>query len=171
MLISLDHGNKLTKSLNKVFVSGLSESNTYPPFGGDVVKYKDIFYTLSSERFPYMRDKTTDDRFFVLTLFGIAYELEKASVYSLDNILEIEIAAGLPPAHFGVLNKKFESYIKSDGDIVEFEFNKKPYAIYISRVEVYPQALAAAMLIYGQIKEYPKVTVVDIGGFTVDYPK
>ncbi len=169
MLVAIDHGNKQIKTAGKVFVSGLSESGTYPPFGGDVLKYKDVFYTLSHDRFPYMRDKTSDDRFFILTLFAIAYELEAASIYSPDHIIELDLAVGLPPAHFGGLSKKFQDYFMQDDCIVDFEFNRKPYSVYIKQTEVYPQALSATMLIYSQIKEYPKVTVLDIGGFTADY--
>ncbi len=169
MLIAIDHGNKQIKTVNKNFVSGLSRSRSYPPFGGDVLKYKDVYYTLSSERIPYMRDKTGDARFFILTLFAIVYELEAACFYSDDGVIEIDLAVGLPPAHFGALSKRFAEYFHGEDEIVDFEFNKKPYSVYISRVEVYPQALSAAMLIFNKIKEHPKTTVIDIGGFTADY--
>lgn len=169
MIIPIDHGNKQIKTVNKTFVSGLSETSTYPPFGGDVLKFNDMYYTLSTERLPYMRDKTTDDRFFILSLFAIAYELEAEQLHSSDEVIDVELAVGLPPAHYGSLHSKFKNYFISNDDIVEFEFNKKPYAIYISRIEVYPQALAATMLIFNEIKDKAKVTIIDIGGFTADY--
>lgn len=63
MLISIDHGNKQIKTVHKTFTSGLCESNTRPPFGGDVLFYNGKYYTLSDQRIPYMRDKTADERF------------------------------------------------------------------------------------------------------------
>ena len=77
--------------------------------------------------------------------------------------------SGLPPAHYGALYKEFAKYLEAHNDIVDFTFNKKPYSIYIREVEVYAQAFAAAMLIHNKLKDMPKVIVLDIGGFTVDY--
>ncbi len=66
MLIAIDHGNKQMKTIHcPPFVSGLTESITRP-FGSDILEYQDKFYTLSNQRIPYKRDKTEDDRFFIL---------------------------------------------------------------------------------------------------------
>ena len=75
MIISIDHGNKQIKTLHRTFTSGLCESDTHPPFGRDVLIYNGKYYTLSDQRIPYMRDKTADERFFILTLFAIGFEL------------------------------------------------------------------------------------------------
>lgn len=99
MLISIDHGNKQIKTVHKTFTSGLCESNTRPPFGGDVLFYNGKYYTLSDQRIPYMRDKTADERFFILTLFAIGFELrrmlpsEKRSAFSYasDCLLPITV--------------------------------------------------------------------------------
>lgn len=83
MLIAIDHGNKQMKTIHsKPFVSGLMESIT-KPFGSDILEYQNRFYTLSNQRIPYKRDKTEDDRFFILTLFGIAEELHLKGGYGL----------------------------------------------------------------------------------------
>lgn len=67
MLIAIDHGSKLIKTVNcPPFTSGL--------VGSDVLQYQGKYYQLSDQRIPYRRDKTGDDRFFVLTLFAIATE-------------------------------------------------------------------------------------------------
>ena len=81
------------------FTSGLRESAT-PPFGGEVLQYEGKYYTLVDERIPYRRDKTEDERFFILTLFAIAKEIEARGAYSADTI-PIQLAVGLPPAHYG----------------------------------------------------------------------
>lgn len=38
--------------------------------------YRGKYYTLTDQRIPYRRDKTEDERFFILTLFAIAHEIE-----------------------------------------------------------------------------------------------
>jgi hypothetical protein len=52
---------------------------------------------------------------------------------------------------------------------ISFTFRNKPYSIYISEVNTYPQAYAAAMTVYSMIRDLPRAFVVDIGGFTADY--
>ena len=169
MLISIDHGNKQIKSDHKTFTSGLMESDTRPPFGDNILKYKGPYHTLSDQRIPYMRDKTLDNRFFTLTLFAIAYEILEAGAYSANDIIDVQLAVGLPPAHYGAQYEHFDEYLKGGNDIIDFEFRNKPYSIYISEVASYPQAYAAAMPIYSHIKDLLKAIIIDIGGFTVDY--
>lgn len=167
MIISIDHGNKQIKTDRRIFTSGLKESDTKPPIGNDFLKYRGKYYTLSNNRIPYMRDKTIDNRYYILTLFSIAFEIEDAGYYEED-VLPIKLLVGLPPAHFGSQYEKFEKYFQRD-EIEKFEFHGKQFKIYINEVTAFPQAFAAAMPAYNTIKEYPKVLIVDIGGFTVDY--
>ena len=118
MLIAIDHGNKQMKTIHcPPFVSGLAESITRP-FGSNILEYQDKFYTLSNQRIPYKRDKTEDDRFFILTLFGIANEIETASAY-VPGIIRVQLAVGLPPAHYGAQNEKFIQYFSRRG-VVNF---------------------------------------------------
>ena len=167
MFIAIDHGNKNMKTAHRVFTSGLSESDTRPPFGENILQYGGKYYVLSEQRIPYLRDKTLDDRFFVLTLFAIAFELEAAGLHTSDNVVDIQLAVGLPPLHFGSQYKQFEQYFQKR-DIVNFRLNEKPFSIWIDTVCCYPQAYAAAIA-YQQIREQNKVMVLDLGGFTLDY--
>ena len=76
MLIAVDHGNKQIKTVHAPpFTSGLIQSDT-PGFGTDALAYRGKYYTLTDQRIPYRRDKTEDERFFILTLFAIAHEIE-----------------------------------------------------------------------------------------------
>jgi len=168
MLISIDHGNKQMKTGHKVFTSALTESDTRPPFGDDIMEYKGKYYSLSGNRIPYLRDKTIDERFFILTLFAIAYEIEAAGAYSPDEIIDVQLAVGLPPAHWGTQSKKFEGYFLGK-DVLSFTFKGKPYDIYINEAVCFPQAYAAIIPIYSRLREMAKAVVVDIGGYTVDY--
>jgi len=167
MLIAIDHGNKQIKlPEGRVFTSGLRESDARPPFGEDILKYKGKYYTISDKRIPFMRDKTVDNRFYILTLFAVAFEIEDASRYD-SNLMNVHLLVGLPPAHFGAQYERFEQYFKRGAE--EFEFRGKRFRINVNETTAYPQAFAAAMPVYGYISTQPKVTVIDIGGFTADY--
>lgn len=167
MLISIDHGNKQIKTNHRTFVSGLRESDTRPPFGKDVLFYKGKYYTLTDQRIPYMRDKTADERYFILTLFAVAFELAGTD-YRKDEIVDVQLAIGLPPAHYGAQYERFENYFLNR-DIIDFQLDGRPYSVFISRAICFPQAYAAIMPIYQRIHLYSKVAVLDIGGFTADY--
>lgn len=167
MLISIDHGNKQIKTAHRTFVSGLRESDTRPPFGKEVLFYKGKYYMLTDQRIPYMRDKTVDERYFVLTLFAIAFELAGTD-YHKDEVADVQLAVGLPPAHYGAQYERFEGYFLNR-DIIDFQMDGKPYSVFISKAICFPQAYAAIMPIYQRIRQYPKVAVLDIGGFTADY--
>ena len=167
MLISVDHGNKLIKVLHHApFTSGLQESDV-PPFGGETLKYQGKYYTLSEKRIPYHRDKTEDDRFWILTLFAIAYEIEAVGGYS-QNIIRIQLAVGLPPAHYGAQCEAFTGYFTNRG-AVKFEFRGRTYSIYVEKALCFPQSYAAASTILSSIRTIPKALILDLGGFTADY--
>ena len=143
MLIAMDHGNKQCKLVRSApFISGLTESEVRP-FGPDVLKYKEKYYQISGQRIPYRRDKTEDDRFFILTLFGIANEIEAAGAYA-PGIMRVQLAVGLPPAHYGAQHEKFTQYFFRRG-VVSFTYRGKPYSISIDDVACYPQSYAAAV--------------------------
>lgn len=167
MLIGVDHGNKQIKTVHcNPFVSGLKQSVTRP-FGQNVLRYQNTYYTLSTERIPYRKDKTEDDRFFILTLFALAGEIEARGAYSTE-VQRIQLAVGLPPAHFGAQVERFTQYFGQRG-MVEFEVQGKSYTIYIEDVACFPQAYAAAATMLHTLVEEPKAVILDIGGFTADY--
>lgn len=86
--IPLDHGNRNMKTAEEVFTSGFVESDLKPVLG-EYLEYNGKFYSLTGERIPYMRDKTLDDRFFILTLFGIGKELERRTQPQKDTIYQV----------------------------------------------------------------------------------
>lgn len=160
IIIPVDHGNRNMKTLNFIYTSGLEESDTKTPIGEYLV-YKKI-YTLTERRIPYMRNKTIDNRFFILTLFGIGMESEKQGIYTRQEILNVNLPIGLPPKHYGALYQKFEEYFKRD-EVIDFNFRRREYAVYLNDVMEFPQNYAAAITIFHQISKYDKVIVVDIG--------
>ena len=73
--IAIDHGNRNIKTVNTTFTTGITESDIRPGRGIEYLEHNGKFYVPSNRRIPYQRDKTTDTRFFYLTLLGIAKEL------------------------------------------------------------------------------------------------
>ena len=53
--------------------------------------------------------------------------------------------------------------------MLQFNYKKKEYHVIITDVMAFPQDYAAIMLQHREIRSYPKVVGVDIGGFTTDY--
>lgn len=165
MLIAIDHGNYAIKTPSHTFVSGLAEHTVKPPMAEEILEYDGRYWTLAGKRISYMRDKTQDDRFFILSLFAIAKELEAGGRYT--PMVHLDLAVGLPPEHFGVLQKRFAQYFKRDGGI-RFVYNEKAYTVFIDSVMVFPQAYAAVVPQGSQVVRMPRVFIVDIGGYTTD---
>ena len=174
MIISVDTGNKQMKTENCEFNSGVEILDTLPGELEEVIEYEGKYYRTTNRRISYMEDKTADERYFILTLFAIAKELSYQQKYEgmlPKNLEEIELLVGLPPAHYGKQRKKFREYFYRNGTIVEFGYRGIPYRIVFKEVKVYIQAYAAYCLlaVKKQLSVVPKVLLIDIGGFTVDY--
>ena len=169
MIISVDHGNKSIKTPNALFTSGLIVSEGLQGFKTDYICWNNKYYTLTEQRIAYLRDKTEDERFYVLTLFAIAKELERRKVPETLAPIDITLLVGLPPAHYEQLHSRFEQYFLRRREIVDFEYNGKYYSIRVSKVLSYPQAFAAAVTQFGTLKAHSVAYIIDIGGFTAGY--
>lgn len=164
MLIAVDHGNSFIKTPNLQFCSGVVDYPVRPP-ADDLIEYAGRFWALSNSRVSFMRNKTADNRFFVLTLFAVAKELARLGEPKPLN--EIDLAVGLPPEHIGNLRDSFAQYFKL-GDPINFAYNGIPLTVLIRRVFVYPQAYAAVAPQIAQLMKVKRVFIVDIGGMTTD---
>lgn len=178
----VDVGNHDTKTAHTSLISGYNAYTSKPEMCQEYLKLNDIYYVPTSKRFAYKMDKTEDEQALVLTLLGIAKESifrinrnkvltrnEQQSV--INKITDINLGTGVPPMHCNMLSKKtreyYEEYLK---DTVSFEYNGFDFNLKAKNIFVFPQAYAA---INNNKKctfvtKYPKVYVVDIGGFTVD---
>lgn len=171
MIIFVDHGNKSIKTPNTLFTSGLIVSEGLQGFKTDYICWNNRYYTLTEQRIAYLRDKTEDDRFYVLTLFAIAKELERRKIPETLDPIDITLLVGLPPAHYEQLHSRFEQYFLRRCETIDFEYNGKYYSIRVNKVLSYPQAFAAAVTQYGILKTYSVAYIIDIGGFTIDVLK
>ncbi|MBQ7646848.1 MAG: hypothetical protein IJS94_06225, partial [Clostridia bacterium] len=83
-------------------------------------------------------DKITDGEYFILTLAGIAMELNS---YGLTEA-NVHLAAGLPLKWISQQKKAFSDYLLRVPD-VRFTFNRKNYHVRITGVNIFPQGFAA----------------------------
>lgn len=146
MVISVDTGNKMIKTEHYEFNSGIDVLDTIPGENDEVIEFGGKYYRTTNRRISYMEDKTEDDRYYILTLIAIAKELDtmkKEAVLAPNELIEIELLVGLPPAHYGKYRKKFQQYFQRDGKVVGFKYGGTSYQILIHEVKVYVQAYAA----------------------------
>lgn len=167
MIIGVDNGNSDVKTRNHVFTAGLAVHDLKPAMSDQMIFFNGKYYTLSSERLPYTRDKTADEKCFVLTLFAIAKEILSRGKHSFEN--NIDLGVGLPPEHFPILMNKFQKYFKSFGERVEFEYQGKKFRLLFKSVHVFPQCYSAIVFRSKEISKYSRIFIVDIGGYTLDY--
>ena len=186
----VDVGNYDTKTPSTSFLSGYTVS-TNKPFGvaeDYYLVFEGTYYVLSQQRFPYVQDKTVDEKMFILTLFGIAKEME--TVFSkrfeetahpknhvkqaIADTTTVHLGVGLPPAHLAAQNERTVSYYKEMfGKGVKFTYNGNDYDLKLGEIEVYPQNFAVIAADGRRnpdsiMAQYPDFYTLDFGGFTLD---
>lgn len=169
LTVPVDHGNRNMKTRNLIFTTGLNVLDRKPSRGEDYLKYEEKYYALSEKRIPYQRDKTKDSRFFILTLFAIAKELERKKEIQPEDVVQIQLPIGLPPKHMAELCEKYEAFFKGNGKVQELDYSGKKYHIVIQDTMAFPQDFAALVTRYEELVKVPKVVGIDIGGFTANY--
>ena len=173
-VMSIDTGNKMMKTNHFIFHSGIKRKEQKILPGEEGIFFKGINYLESNQRISYLEDKTIDDRYYILTLLGVAKELEKEGIETgihEGGTIPIQLSVGLPPGDYGKQIRKFREYFWRQGKTVYFSYKGKPYRIRYESVKVYMQGYSAYILVANQLhlQEQPKVLLIDIGGFTVDY--
>ena len=77
IILSVDTGNKMIKTENLEFHSGIEVLDQMPGENEEVLLFEGKYYLVSNDRIIYMEDKTEDNRYFLLTLIAVARELER----------------------------------------------------------------------------------------------
>ena len=164
VIIGVDHGNAAVKTRNASFPNGIAEYDFEPYTNQNVLEYGGKYYVCGSGRLPLLKDKTTGNHFYLLTLAAVAKELDhRATGTSADIIL----AAGLPLTGFGLHKERFKRYLLR-GKPECFLFEGRTYEITIRDVLLYPQGYAAILPNMRLLGDEPSVILCDIGGWTVD---
>ena len=174
LMIPIDTGNKAIKTENFEFHSGITALESMPGENEEALMFQDKYYRLSHERNVYLPDKTLDDRYYLLTLFAIAKELEKlrqSRPFIPGELISMELVVGLPPLYYRSQYKKFRDYFYREGRLVHFAYMGRSYRLAFSNVYVHMQTYAAYLYLAKELKlsTYPKVLMIDIGGYTLDY--
>lgn len=183
IIFGIDHGNGNMKTARLNFPCGYKMQETEPSslFSKDIIEYQGKFYSLTTNKFSYQTDKTSDERALILTLFAIAKEWEarlkeKIPDYEFKkhfsglNGKEIVLSLGLPPAHFEKHHVQFKKYFQDNlRNGIIFKYNGKSIMAYLKDVIVLPQDYAGATIMMGDvIRENNTVYCIDIGDGTVD---
>ena len=178
MVVAVDTGNKNIKTPHtEPFNSGLVCHGAFPPaVKADTLYYAGNYYTLTQSRVPYMYDKTSDESYYILTLFAIAKEFQALGMIRPGQKAvkqDICLAMGLPPTHIHDLAPKYQTYFSRDGRQVSFTYNDISFDIKVGRVMVFPQGVAAIAPYMTKIMARPEAYtyIIDIGGYTTDVVK
>lgn len=161
--LGIDNGNYNTKSSDgMLYASGYTASDREFITPEMQLFYNGGYYAIGERRLRFQQDKTTEPDTFILTLPAIAAAMSRAGVSDA----EIALGVGLPIDSYGTRKDAFREYFLRDG--LAFQFEGRPYRCRIAECKVFAQGHAALCRYYNRLKEYQSITLVDIGGYTVD---
>jgi plasmid segregation protein ParM len=161
--LGIDNGNYNTKSSDgMLYASGYTASDREFITPEMQLFYNGGYYAIGERRLRFQQDKTTEPDTFILTLPAIAAAMSRAGVSDA----EITLGVGLPIDSYGTRKDAFREYFLRDG--LAFQFEGRPYRCRIAECKVFAQGHAALCRYYNRLKEYRSITLVDIGGYTVD---
>lgn len=161
--LGIDNGNYNTKSSEgTLYASGFAVSDREFITPEMQLFYEGSYYAIGERRLRFQQDKSREQDTFILTLPAIAEAMKRVGVSSTD----IMLGVGLPIDSYGTQKEAFRRYFLREN--VSFVFEGRPYQCRITDCKVFAQGHAALCRYYPQLKEYRSITLVDIGGYTVD---
>jgi len=161
--LGVDNGNYNTKSSEgMLYASGYTVSDREFITPEMQLYYEGNYYAIGERRLRFQQDKTREQDTFLLTLPAIAEAMRKAGV----NNSEITLGVGLPIDSYGAQKDAFRNYFLRDN--ISFQFEGNSYRCRIVDCKVFAQGHAALCRYYPRLREYRSITLVDIGGYTVD---
>lgn len=161
--IGIDNGNYNTKSSERMlYASGFAMSDKEFITSDMQLFYENTYYAIGGKRMNFQQEKTKEEDAFILTLPAIANAMKQAGVLSA----EVFLGVGLPIDIYGAQKDAFRQYFLRDD--IRFRFEQAEYHCRISECKVFAQGHAALCMYYQQLKENNSITLVDIGGYTVD---
>jgi plasmid segregation protein ParM len=161
--IGIDNGNYDTKSSERMlYASGYAMSDREFITNDMQLFYEGVYFAIGGKRMSFQQDKTKEDDAFILALPAIANAMRLAGVSSSEVLLGV----GLPIDIYGTQKEAFRQYfLRKD---VRFRFEDTDIFCRIAECKVFAQGHAALCRYYPQLKDYSNITLVDIGGYTVD---
>lgn len=161
--LGIDNGNYNTKSSERMlYASGFAQSDKSFITNDMQLFFEGAYYALGGKRMSFQQDKTKEPDTFILTLPAIAHAMSRAGVQEAD----ITLGVGLPIDIYGAQKNMFRDYfLRSD---IAFKYEDVSYHCRIADCKVFAQGHAALCKHYGALRQYTTLTLVDIGGYTVD---
>nr|WP_314465097.1 ParM/StbA family protein [uncultured Clostridium sp.] len=160
--LGIDNGNYNTKSSEgMLYASGYTASDREFLTSELQLFYEGSYYAIGEQRLRFQQDKTMEQDTFILTLPAIAEVMKRVGVTDAD----IMLGVGLPIDSYGTQKDAFRRYFLQN---VSFEFEGTAYQCRITDCKVFAQGHAALCRYYPRLQEYRSITLVDIGGYTVD---
>ncbi len=183
VFIGVDVGNSDTKTPHKSTTSGYKKYAKVPYGAEEVLTYNNSVYVPTLTRFSYVKDKTADEKCFILTLIAIAKEIyssikvegkTKEEVQDeISKYTDLYLGVGLPPAHMATLSENLVKYYEQNfSDKIDFNYEGYDFSLSLKKLGVYPQDYAAVLAFNAKedfiTRKYKTYYAIDIGGYTVD---
>ncbi|EQB21860.1 hypothetical protein UNSWDHB_790 [Dehalobacter sp. UNSWDHB] len=161
--LGVDNGNYNTKSSEgMLYASGYTASDKEFIVPEMQLYFEGRYYAVGERRLRFQQDKAKEQDAFILTLPAIADAMKRAGTTNA----EIVLGVGLPIDSYGTQKEAFRRYFLRDN--ISFRFEGAFYRCRIAECKVFAQGHAALCRYYPQLKDYRSITMVDIGGYTVD---
>lgn len=165
MIVGVDHGYGGMKTVHTAVPTAIAKYEQEPAVAsGHMLVYEGSYYRIGGRRIHVRTDKTSDEMYWILTLYAIAAEIEARQLPREQTVV---LAAGLPLAELSIMRDSFRSYLHRSG-VHQFRLDDREYRIVIDDVQLYPQGYAAIMPVIDRVQTEPVVHVVDIGAWTTD---
>lgn len=159
--IALDHGWSSIKG-EHIFMENLVTPVDYTPLTNNgLLEYRGRKYIIGQGRLGKQATKTENDNYFLLTLAGIAKEL---NYQKREKTTHVELYAGVPLTMFGAERKAFREYLWHKEQL-SFNFEGVHYCFYLDKVKIYAQCYAA---IANRMGDMNRLRCVDLGSWTMD---
>ena len=160
-VIGIDHGYGNIKTANTITPTAVTEYDTEPVFSGNILEYVGKYYRIGEGHKEFIVNKAMDEDFYLLTLMGVACELNRAGMREAN----VHLAAGLPLTWVRKQRESFREYLLRN-EKVEYRYNGKDYRVRFVGCSVYPQGYAAVVNTFGSLKGTN--LLADIGNGTMN---
>lgn len=159
--IALDHGWSSIKGEHIFMETSVVPVDYTPLTNHGLLEYKGQKYIVGQGRLGKQATKTENENYFLLTLAGIAKELQYQGKTQTEHV---ELFAGVPLTLFGAERKEFRDYLWHK-ERISFTFEGVHYSIFIDKVKIYAQCYAA---IANRMGDLDRLRCVDLGSWTLD---
>ena len=140
IIIGIDHGYYAIKTRQVSFPSGIIRYDYEPYTMQNVLQYQGKYYVCGTGRQTLVKNKTSNDNYYLLTLAAIAEEIKHRKA---ERKTEVILAVGLPLSSFGREKQGFREYLLRKEQPVRFLYESELYEITIKDVKLFPQGYSA----------------------------